>query len=122
MPLEYIDWMTRETLRANPHKLYVFGDNAQRTGLGGQAGACRGEPNAIGVATKWSPTNEDAAYFSDDDNAAWDAVRKDLSRVTRALCDGKTIVVPKDGIGTGLSQMPQRCPRLLAYINSVLFP
>ena len=51
MPLEYIDWLTRETLRANPTKLYIFGDNTQRTGLGGQAGACRGEPNRCAIAS-----------------------------------------------------------------------
>jgi hypothetical protein len=55
----------RADLRANPDVLYVFGDNAIRRGYGGQAGEMRGEPNARGVATKWSPGNHPNDYFSD---------------------------------------------------------
>lgn len=45
----------REDLQANPDVYYLFGDNVERRGLGGQAKEMRGEPNAIGVATK-APT------------------------------------------------------------------
>ncbi|MEC7290450.1 MAG: hypothetical protein VXW22_10215, partial [Pseudomonadota bacterium] len=45
----------RQDLRANPGTIYVFGDNTERVGLGGQAKEMRGEPNARGIATLWSP-------------------------------------------------------------------
>jgi len=44
--------ITRQMLRAEPGTLWVFGDNLQRKGLGGQAKEMRGEPNAIGIPTK----------------------------------------------------------------------
>lgn len=120
--IEYIDWLARDTLRANPDKLFVFGDNAQRLGREGQAAVCRGELNTLGIATKWAPSMEPSAFFSDDDPTAWDIVHNGLQTVRIHLTAGRTIVVPRAGIDTGLSRMPERCPKLLAYINSVLFP
>ena len=120
--IEYISYYTRPLIRANRTKLFVFGDNACRTGLGGQAGEARFEPNTIGIATKWAPTMVESAFFNDGDEGAWALVNKDLARVTEALNAGRIVVVPHDGVGTGLSQMPKRCPRLLAHINSILFP
>lgn len=42
--IEYRDHITRAMLRAEPEKLFVFGDNFVRTGFGGQAKEMRGEP------------------------------------------------------------------------------
>jgi hypothetical protein len=47
---------TAELLVAHPHTLFVFGDNVQRYGKGGQA-MIRDEPNALGVATPPSPSS-----------------------------------------------------------------
>jgi hypothetical protein len=55
MTLIFQEWITRKDLRENPDKRYVFGDNVERRGYGGQAKEMRGEPNAIGVVTKWAP-------------------------------------------------------------------
>lgn len=51
MPLLFQNTIRRAHLRANPKNLYLFGDNEQRRGLGGLARECRGEPNAVGIAT-----------------------------------------------------------------------
>ncbi len=40
-------------------------DSVQRHGLAGQAKEMRGEPNAIGVATKWAPSTNPKAFFDD---------------------------------------------------------
>jgi hypothetical protein len=48
-------WYTKEEIQCNPDKIYVFGDNEVRKGNGGQAKACRGEPNTIGIRTKALP-------------------------------------------------------------------
>jgi hypothetical protein len=118
MPIEYQKWITRADLRANPDKVYVFGDNMLRVGLGGQAKEMRGEPNAIGVVTKVRPDMKEDSFFTDHP-AHFGEVAADLAKVWAMLQLGKTVVVPADGIGTGLSQLPQRAPKLDAAIKQV---
>ena len=110
--------ITRADLRANPDTLYVFGDNMQRRGLGGQAREMRGEPNAVGVPTKWRPDMRAGAFFSDD----WaDAVLNDVDYAFDVLAAhlraGHTVAIPADGLGTGLAELPTRAPRIHAYIE-----
>ena len=109
----------RIDLRANPDVLYVFGDNVKRIGLGGQAGEMRGEPNAVGVATKWSPFMNESAFFNDVD---YDGIAKiidaDFEPLFKAAMNGKTIIIPADGLGTGLSEMPTRCPKLYQLVRN----
>jgi hypothetical protein len=116
MPIETKTWITRQDLRDNRDKIYVFGDNVQRSGLGGQAKEMRGEPNALGVVTKWSPSMSARALF-DDTCACKMMVERDLLRVQQALDYGRTVVVPADGIGTGLSRLSKYAPNLDAFIN-----
>jgi hypothetical protein len=116
MPIIYQKWITRQDLRNNPDRFYVFGDNVQRAGYGGQAKEMRDEPNAIGVATKFKPTNEPDAFFNDGVRCRA-IVGLDLEKVQEALDAGKTVVVPADGIGTGLSRLPEVAPKLDAYIK-----
>lgn len=71
----------------------------------------RGEPNAIGVVTKWAPSNDNDAFF-DDMPDCFAQVGFDLARIDRVLSQGKTVVIPEDGIGTGLAQLPRRAPKL----------
>ena len=65
MIVEKMAWITREIVQANPDKIFLFGDNLLRVGLGGQAGATRGEPNAVGIPTKKTPAGDEAASFTD---------------------------------------------------------
>lgn len=107
----------RDDLRANPEVLYVFGDNLERSGMGGQAGEMRGEPNAVGIATKKSPGGKPWDYFNDAEvvhNTA--VIYRDFSRAEEHLERGGVVVVPAAGIGTGLSQMPERCPLTFTVI------
>lgn len=113
MPIVYQKMIHREDLRANPDKFYVFGDNAVRIGMGGQAGEMRGEPNAIGVATKRAPSMSPGSFFSDCEEDAR-TLAADMLIVNSALMTAKIVVVPRDGLGTGLSQLPTRAPRLYA--------
>ncbi len=116
MPIKRMDWITRQDLRGNPEAVFVFGDNVERRGYGGQAAAMRGEPNAIGVATKWKPSMSAAAFF-DDSIECQVAVMQDLKKVQDALDAGKTVYVPKDGIGTGLSRLFATAPNLDRFIK-----
>jgi hypothetical protein len=121
MPLIYQHRIYRRDLELNRNCLYVFGDNALRVGMGGQAAEMRGEPNAVGVATKWKPTMEDDAFFSDTRlEEQIQLVKGDLLPVITRLRDGGVVIYPADGIGTGLSQLPQRSLRTHIFITQVM--
>lgn len=115
--IRYQKWITRADLRANPDKHYLFGDNAVRQGLGGQAKEMRGETNALGIATKWLPTMEEQAFFSDDNEHCRQIILTDLSKVQSLLRQNRIVVVPAMGLGTGLSQLPTRAPQLALLID-----
>jgi len=109
----------RSDLKRNPTILYVFGDNLERVGMGGQAGAMRGEPNAVGVATKASPSR----YFkNDDESVAYqnEVIDADMVPLFAQVRAGGVVVWPADGIGTGLSALPEFAPRTLEHIEKRL--
>jgi hypothetical protein len=111
VPVKYVKLITREMVQAEPDARFVFGDNLQRFGLGGQAGAMRGEPNAIGVATKRAPGRDDEDFFADTDECR-STILDECRQVRAALDEGRTVYVPADGLGTGLSELPTRAPGL----------
>lgn len=107
----------RSDLRANPKVMYLFGDNLLRVGRGGQAKEMRGEPNAIGIATKRAPGRADQDFFNDlDYHDLADAVAKDIAVAAECLKNGALLVIPEDGLGTGLSELPERAPRVNAFL------
>lgn len=112
-----IEFITRKYVRANPDKIFLFGDNLLRTGYGGQAKAMRGEPNAIGVPTKKKPTNEPDAFFTDAElvrnKAAIDSALEQLADYK----DGTVMVIPSAGLGTGLADLLNRAPKTFEYLE-----
>jgi len=127
MPIMTQKRIYRSDLQNNPNVLYVFGDNVERVGLGGQAAEMRGEPNAIGVATKWKPTMNMDAFFYDrggvlphmaTEDDAKRIILSDMLPIRLALNTGRTVVLPEDGIGTGLSKLPLYAPRLDRLIKN----
>lgn len=108
----------RATIRANPNILYVFGDNWAGTGRGGQAAACRDEPNAVGIPTKWRPSMDEAAFFTDADlEAVRPRIQAAFRRLDMHLADGGYVCWPRDGVGTGLAQLPTRAPAIAEFIE-----
>lgn len=113
MPLIFQSRIYRQDLKANPNCLYVFGDNFQRYGLGGQAKEMRGEKNAIGVATLESP----GEFWNEDRVARQCAVLdNDFAPVFEELRIGRTVIFPLDGIGTGLADLRRQSPTTFAYL------
>jgi hypothetical protein len=108
MPVRYQKWITRADLQANPGHIFVFGDNAGRWGLGGQAKEMRNEPNALGVATLYAP----GKFYRIDDAAALETVTQDLKLIASALKSNVLVVAPFDGLGTGLARLPEHAPAL----------
>lgn len=106
-----------ETLRNNPDKVYVFGDNNIRKGKGGQA-IIRDEPNALGIRTKLLPSNSSNAFMTDDTyNENILKIDEDIQTI---LDSGKEVVFPEDGIGTGLAKLKEKAPRTFSYLNKRL--
>lgn len=112
--IELRKFITRDMLISEPNKLFVFGDNVARRGFGGQAKEMRGEENAVGIATKWRPSNRPEDFFYNFQFAAVKhIIDEDFERLFTHCGD---IVWPEDGIGTGLSQLPYRAPIIWTYI------
>jgi hypothetical protein len=119
MPLIFKDRITRTDLRSQLDALFVFGDNEARSGMGGQAKECRGERNAVGVATKRGPSMAESAMWSDADfDRCTSIIDRDLEPVFEHIKNGGVVVFPASGIGTGLSQLPTRAPRIMEHIRN----
>jgi len=102
-----------EDLRNNTDKIYIFGDNTEGWGKGGQA-IVRDEPNAFGISTKDSPTQ-----FMSDDNFKANKAKIDAD-IAAIKADGRPIVFPEDGIGTGRADLQNKAPRTWAYLQKEL--
>ena len=115
--------ISREYVRANRDKLFLFGDNLERRGFGGQARSMRGEPNAIGIPTKKSPSYEDAAFFTDKEfeqnKVAIDRAFAEIAQKAASF-ETQVIVIPSNGLGTGRAQLKRRSARTFAYLQSRL--
>lgn len=98
-----------DIVRANPDKLYIFGDNTEGWGKGGQA-IIRDEPNAFGISTKNSPSE-----FMSDNNFEANKARIDAD-IAAIKADGRPIVFPEDGIGTGRADLQNKAPRTYEYL------
>jgi hypothetical protein len=121
VPLIRQKMIYRADLRANRHVLYVFGDNAARTGYGGQAAEMRGEPNATGIRTKWKPTMFKDALFKDIQKPIiipmWE---EDFDPIRKKMAEGGIVVMPMDGVGSGFAQLAQNAPELASWLDREL--
>ncbi len=108
--------ITREIVKANQEKIFIFGDNLKRRGYGGQAAAMRGEPNSFGIATKRAPGRNEADFFADRPDEL-DAVAGDLNSLVAIFKTGRPVVIPVNGIGSGFAQLKTRSPQIWKLIN-----
>ena len=121
MPVITQKFIYRSDLQNNPEVKYLFGDNTLRKGRGGQAKEMRGEPNAIGVATKRLPSQMENSFFSDAEHVEnCRIILADLKPAFDHVRAGGVLVIPEDGLGTGLSELPTRAPMTNSYLESVL--
>lgn len=109
--------------------LFLFGDNIEGWGKGGQAATLRditADPGtvdlpslsasmaggtAIGVATKISPRQGlDEAIWPEWRATFRESWRRAIDLAMRALQAGHDVCWPADGIGTGRADLPRSCP------------
>ena len=120
MPVLFMSSITRDFVRNHPDFLFAFGDNLVKEGLGGQAREMRGEPNAVGIATKRSPSMNSDAFFSDSDihNVIVMGAIKDSFRILEShLLSGGVVVIPKNGVGGGLANLPVNAPLIDTFVK-----
>lgn len=121
----------RKDIQANRNVLYIFGDNLDRVGFGGQAKEMRDEPNSFGIATKRKAShNYYEDYFHDEQEDVVGIIEAEFKRLHEHIETRvsqftgeyyyQAMVIPLDGIGTGLSKLPEKAPKLLEYINKRL--
>lgn len=119
MPVRVIDFYTSKMVDNHPDWLFVFGDNIERKGRGGQAAACRGKVNAIGIPTKWAPQRDKYSYFRDADLLdVAPTILQGFCDIRRALLEDRTVVFPKDGLGTGLAELPTKAPAIFSLVQA----
>jgi len=121
MPVLLQKFIFRIDLKSNPNVLYLFGDNCERLGFGGQAKEMRGEPNAVGVRTKRKPSNQEGEFFYDHDyDEVVAMIEEDLQMAWWHIHLGGIVIIPYDGLGTGLSRLPEKAPKIDAYLKGRL--
>ena len=115
--IEVTDRYSDADAKANPDKIYVFGDNTQRVGTGGQA-SIRNNSNAFGIATKLKPANSPDSFMSDNDlENNKKIIDADINSIKS---QDKQLVFPKDGFGTGLAKLKEKAPKTYQYLKDKL--
>lgn len=112
------EWFSIFDCARHPNWLYIFGDNMDGYGKGGQA-VIRDCRNSIGIPTKRHPANTTGDYMSDrtdERRAIIEALEAMVSYERKFI----TIVFPADGLGTGLAKMPEKSPELYMLIITYL--
>jgi hypothetical protein len=114
--------ISREFVRANRDRIFLFGDNVAGKGFGGQAAAMRGEPNCVGIPTKKFPCNRDDAFFTDlelEQNKA--LIDHAFEILFHKLSESEQIIaIPAGGLGTGRAQLESRAPLTFTYLQKCL--
>ncbi|MFX4226372.1 MAG: hypothetical protein ACFHHU_00350 [Porticoccaceae bacterium] len=112
------EFISRDMLIAEPNVLFVFSDDLERAGIGGQAIEMRGEPNAVGIPTRKSPKDHSSALFSDADFQQWRAASLvNWRRLFAHVKNGGSIVWPSNGLGSGTSKLKEAAPEVDASIK-----
>ena len=118
--IRIVDFFDIQMCRKNRNCLFIFGDNEEKWGNGGQA-IIRDEPNSFGIPTKKRPFQTPDSYWNDFE---YERNRKIIDKYFGFLeCEirkgkYKYIIFPKDGLGTGLAALPKKAPRTFQYLNN----
>lgn len=109
-------WYSIKLCKENPQNLYIFGENQSQQGTKsrgyGQA-IIRECDNSFGFCTK----NSISFYWSDKEyEYNKNQIEKDINSLKK-LSEHYTLVFPYNGLGTGLSKLPQKAPLTFLYLT-----
>jgi DNA polymerase elongation subunit (family B) len=117
--IERMDIITRDYVKNNPDKVFIFGDNDEKDGYGGQAKEMRGEKNAIGIPTKKKPDSTQDSYYTDSEfELNKKKINLAINAIIKEIKEGKTIVFPSRGVGTGLAMLDIKAPKTFAFLEA----
>jgi len=108
------DFITRDDLISNRDKIFLFGDNLLGRGFGGQAKEMRGEPNSIGIPTKKKPELTEDSFFNDNE---YESNIKHIELAFSKIPKNKIIVIPSNGLGSGLAKLKDKAPKTYQYLQ-----
>ena len=112
-------WKGKWTLQDaidNPDKYFVFGDNDQRRGNGGQA-CIRPAKNSIGIRTKKYPSIDKGTFYTD--NEFQENVRKideDINKIEDIAKCNTIVYLAENRYGNGLARLKQKAPKTDEYL------
>ena len=122
----------RQEVAENTDKVYLFGDNIKdatdaangnpHVPVKTQA-VIRGLDNAIGIPTKRNREHYADSYFGNTDgdfNLFKKGVDEAIAKARQAIAEGKQVIIPAEGIGTGAAQLQTKAPRLYEYLQNEL--
>lgn len=114
MKIETSMFFTRELVKENLNKLYIFGENQKQQGsciIGGGQAIVRGLPNTYGLCT----LNAIGDYWTDDLFLLnVNQINSDIVNI--ANLDFPTVVFPANGLGTGRAKLHVTAPRTFLYL------
>lgn len=116
-----VSLITEEMIQQSQNTLFIFGDNLEQRGLGGQAKIARPFVScgkAFGIPTKRKPTMSEDAFFRDriDEMAS---VQRALEYITTKKKQGITIIFFPH-IGEGLAKLPEKSPIIYDMIQKFI--
>jgi len=114
--IRYINLLCPETCKLHKNSLFVFGDNLQGWGKGGQA-RIRDEPNAFGIPTKREPNMLPHAFFSDKP----DEIMIVLAKIKELENFNGIVYLPKTPIGSGRARLKEKSPLIYEIIMEELY-
>lgn len=96
--------------------MYIFGDNCQHIGKGGQA-IIRDEPNTFGISTKYDIMHSysDTRLLENKIN-----ILQEIEAIKSLSDNFYSVVFPKYGLGTGLAALHWRAPKTFIFLCTVL--
>ena len=105
---------------ANPHKLYVFGENQKQQGksaIGGGQAVIRPLHNSYGFCTLY-----DIGRFWTDAHYSLNlvSIERDIFELKERAKHYDCIVFPYSGLGTGRANMQKSCPLTFLYMSTRL--
>ena len=117
------EYYTKDWAKKHPKYLIVFGENDQEKNSGKKQyntqAIVREFPNAIGLRTCYRP----GEGFRDDRlNENKKMIDADIKEILDRWGTGDytQIIIPADGLGTGVAQLPQKAKRTYKYLQKAL--
>lgn len=109
-------YWTVQDAKNHPDWLFVYGDNDVHQGIGGQA-VVRTQDNSAGIPTKKYPSNHLNSFYNDKElQLNKQKIKNAIDKVIERSVNYRFVVMPENGLGTGLADLPNKAPLTNKYL------